>query len=102
MRNKKMRLLTTLCTILLTIAFCQRAAHAQDSPIYLNDNGNIPIEIEGKRGKAPSKAKKRPRGVRTVHPSIWETHIHHDGGIRYDPKTKEFFIEVANYRAVCL
>jgi hypothetical protein len=103
-----MRLLTPLCTIFLTIGFCSRASYAQCSPIYLDDNGNIPLELKGKRPKVPPKAKKRPKGLKTVKPSLYETHIHYDGGSQYDGqiqnnvKTKEFFIEEPDHQAVCL
>lgn len=93
-----MRLLTPLCTVLLTIAFCSCAAHAQDSPIYINDNGNIPLE--GQKRKPPSKAKKRPKDAKAGPWSFTETHIHHANGIRYE--NNEYFIELTGYKAVCL
>jgi hypothetical protein len=101
-----MRLLTPLCTILLTIALCC-ASYAQCSPIYLDDNGGVPIEF-GKQGSASGKAKKLPKDLKTVQPSYFETHIHYHGGkkyddqIQYNAKTKEYFIDRPNYHAVCL
>ena len=96
-----MKLITPLCAILLTIGFCPRAAHAQDSPIIINDNGGVPVPIqtEGKGGKAPSKAKKGARGVTTSTFSDRETHIHHAREIK--DVDNEFFIDLTNYRAVC-
>ena len=96
-----MRLLTPLGAILLTIAVCPRALYPQDSPIYLNDNGNIPDQLQGQKGKAPNRAKKRPM----VTPAPWsyyETHINHGGGIKHDLGTGEYYIELRNHRAVCL
>jgi hypothetical protein len=96
-----MRLLTPLCMILLTTAFCPRA-HAQDSPIIINDNGNIPLETEGKQGTA-LKTKKRPKVAKSVTPkSLHETHINYEykHGIQY--KNKEFFVEELGYQAICL
>ena len=88
-----MRLLTPL---LLTMALCPRATRAQDSPIYLNDNGNIPLEKNG----PGSKAKKRPKSSKAAPWSFFETHIHYDKSIQHI--NDEYFIDDAGYRAVCL
>jgi hypothetical protein len=85
-----MRLLTPL---LLTIALCPRAARTQDSPIYLNDNGGVPLESKGGKGKRPPSSDTAPW-------SYVETHIHYDKSIQH--KHGEFFIDDTGYRAVCL
>jgi hypothetical protein len=85
--------------MLLTIAFSARTAHAQDSPIYVNDNGNVPFENQGQKGKSTTK-NKSPKAVRTVQPTNQETHINYVGGIQYSGT--EYFIEGKKYQAVCL
>jgi len=94
-----MRLLTPLCTILLTLSFSQRAVRAQDSEIIINDNGGVPLENQ--RRKAPAKKRKKAASCQW---STSETHIHYEKGIQY--KDGEYFIEYndgqADYTAVCL
>jgi hypothetical protein len=89
-----MKLLTPL---LLTIALCARAARAQDSPIYLNDNGGVPLDSEGGKGKGP---KKRPPSSDNAPWSYNETHIHYDKSIQHN--NGEYSIDDTGYRAVCL
>src|SRR5689334_23252230 len=94
-----MRLLTPLCTILLTVSFSQRAVRAQDSEIIINDNGGVPLE--NKKHKPPTK---KPKGVKKGNYSSSETHIHYDHGITYD--SGKYYIEYSDangaYTAVCL
>lgn len=92
-----MRQITGSCIALLLLLGA-RGALAQDSPIYLNDNGGIPFENqkEGKKIKKPKRPAKAPK-VFTK-----ETHIHFDDGIQYDSKTKEFYVQQSGYQAVCL
>lgn len=89
-----------LMPLLLTIALCPRAARAQDSPIYLNDNGGVPFIIENKGGKTPPKTKKRRKSSKTAPRGQYETHIHYDGNIM--PESTGFYIKDDGYRAVCL
>jgi hypothetical protein len=98
-----MRLLTFASTILLTGAFCLGAVHAQDSPIYLNDNGGVPFETEGQKGKAPGKSKNTQQGTRTKTPGTQETHVHYEGpnGIRQN-LDKSYYVQGDTYKAVCL
>jgi hypothetical protein len=95
-----MRLFAPLCTTLLTITFCLRAAHAQDSPIIINDNGNVPLTTQGQINEAALKAKKKGKKTPQVTVSLSETHINSKGGIQY--KNKEYFVELPSYQAVCL
>jgi hypothetical protein len=92
-----MRLLTPL---LLTIALCPRPARAQDSPIYLNDNGGIPLDTKDGKSKTPPKAGKRPPSSNTAPWSYNETHIYYKGSIKN--QHSEYYIEDPGYRAVCL
>jgi hypothetical protein len=99
-----MRLLTPLCLILLTIAFCPRATYAQDSPIYVNDNGNVPFQTEGQKGKTKTKTTARPNSTRAAPWSFFETHIDYEYGQGIQNKNKEFYIEEpgSKSKAVCL
>ena len=107
-----MRMLAPLGTVLLTASLWAPAVHAQDSPIIINDNGNIPLQnqsqvqtqAQGGRRKAPPKAKKRSRLPPSGSWSQYETHINHScgAGIQHNYINNEFLIKYKNYLAVSL
>lgn len=99
----RIRLLAPLVTMAMSTAFCPRAAHAQDSPIIINDNGNVPLETQGRKAAAGKKS-----GGKTVvarRPGTYsatETHVHYEDLHGIQQKNGETFIEEQGYKAVCL
>src|ERR1051326_1095482 len=88
-----MRLFTSVTTILVTLAFSAYVVCAQDSPIIINDNGNIPLILQDTINKS-SLTKKKGRGAQKRPPGSWsfyETHVHFEGshGIQQNGQSKE-------------
>lgn len=86
-----MRLLAPLVMIALSVGFCPRAAHAQDSVIIINDNGNVPA-FPGPEQKGKSSEKDYEH----------ETHIRYKSGNGIQKNGGEIFIEEKDSQAVCL
>ena len=85
-----------------TLALSACFALAQDSPIIINDNGNVPIELKDRKQK-PTIKSRRPMTRAKTNWSYYETHIYYDGpqGIQQNGASKEIFIEEPGYKAVC-
>jgi hypothetical protein len=88
-----MRKFLPLLPLLLT-ALAPCASYAQDSPIIIDDNGNVPLPLgkPGKPGKKSSKATKSS--------SSGLTRINYMGGIKSD--SGEYLVKADGYQAVCM
>ncbi len=100
-----MKLLTSFAAVAATLAFGSYAAHAQDSPIYLSDNGNLP-DMLGARGKAsgPADARSKAQGGDSVKWNDHETHVAYPSTtdkIQQGPNRSYYFVDDGKSVAVC-
>jgi hypothetical protein len=100
-----MKLLTPLLTLLVVAAWHPRASYAQDSPIIVDDNGNVPEELYT-QGAKTGKTGKQPNNAKTAHALANDapsTHIsHNDNGIKALDAKGEHSVQIPGYQAVCL
>src|SRR5579883_1386751 len=94
-----MKLLTSFAAVAVALAFCSHTAHAQDSPIYLSDNGGIPIKLSAK-SNAMTNSGKQAQGSGEIHIEHRQDHaIQRD---LHDPFHPFFFVQESNHHAACL